>query len=343
MVKKKISVVIPAYNAAEFIVETVESVLCQSHDNFEVIVVDDGSKDHTHELVATTFGERIRLLKKPNGGVSSARNMGVAEASGDYIAFLDADDIWHPDKLLVQARALELFPESGVCYSDVAVSKNRTRGLSYPVFRDHSWTYDDIFDGKALLRIEKEGARQGEYSLHSGDIFKYLMYNGMILPSASMIRRSLLEESKIAWDEADTYSEDSDYFMRLSMVTNFTYVDFPLITYRSVNTGERLSANRNNPFRIRGFLRSIEKNASAAGKRAQVNERWVRYCLSRSYRKLGYYYLSEIELKEAREPLLCALKHYSGDFTLYPMYFASFFPARLFMILKLLKRKYRGR
>ncbi|MFC1511428.1 glycosyltransferase family 2 protein [Candidatus Margulisiibacteriota bacterium] len=94
----EVSVIIPAYNYADFTVQAVESVLAQTYKNFELIVVDDGSTDGTGDALKR-FGDRIRYMYKQNGGVSSARNLGIRLAKGKYIAFLDCDDLWLPNKL----------------------------------------------------------------------------------------------------------------------------------------------------------------------------------------------------------------------------------------------------
>lgn len=109
----RVSVVIPTYNSGPLVVEAVESALAQTFLPHEVIVVDDGSTDDTAERLAA-FGDRIRYVRKTNGGVSSARNQGVAEATGDAIAFLDADDVWHPRKLELQTAALAARPVLGL-------------------------------------------------------------------------------------------------------------------------------------------------------------------------------------------------------------------------------------
>jgi len=102
------SVVIPAYNAELFIERTLRSVLRQTHSNLEVIVVDDGSTDKTRVIAeaAATPDDRVRIISVPNGGVAKARNIGIAEANGEFVAFLDADDLWHPTKIELQVTAM---------------------------------------------------------------------------------------------------------------------------------------------------------------------------------------------------------------------------------------------
>jgi glycosyltransferase involved in cell wall biosynthesis len=109
----RVSVVIPTFNSGPLVVEAVESVLAQTRAADEIIVVDDGSADDTAERLAR-FAPRVRVIRKENGGVATARNRGVAEASGDVVAFLDADDVWHPRKLEMQLPVLESRPELGM-------------------------------------------------------------------------------------------------------------------------------------------------------------------------------------------------------------------------------------
>jgi glycosyltransferase involved in cell wall biosynthesis len=107
--KALVSVIVPSYNGSRFIRETLDSVLGQTYGSFEVIVVDDGSTDDTRAIVAdySRRDSRIRLFSQPNAGVGAARNRGIAEASGEFIAPLDADDIWYPEKLAKQVESLE--------------------------------------------------------------------------------------------------------------------------------------------------------------------------------------------------------------------------------------------
>ena len=108
-----VSAVVTTYNQASYIVATLESVLGQTYPPYEVIVVDDGSTDETPERIGR-FGERVRYIRQANQGVAASRNTGVAHARGDYIALLDGDDLWEPEKLAVQITAAHDFPQSGL-------------------------------------------------------------------------------------------------------------------------------------------------------------------------------------------------------------------------------------
>ena len=132
--KPFVSVVIPTYNRLEQLCAALDSVLAQSYSNFEVIIVDDGSKDGTREHMESLISSRlesdrpIRYVFQANQGSSVARNRGIAEARGEWIAFLDSDDIWYRDKLQWQVRAVETYKgQCGACITDRAQSTTRER------------------------------------------------------------------------------------------------------------------------------------------------------------------------------------------------------------------------
>ncbi|HEX2274960.1 MAG TPA: glycosyltransferase family 2 protein [Acidimicrobiales bacterium] len=118
--------VVPAYNAASFVSAAVESVLAQTYEPVECVVVDDGSTDATSTVVAG-FGSRVRCIRKANGGVASARNTGLADARGEFVAFLDADDTWVPHKLERQMELFRSAPSTGLVYSGIAVVDEHLR------------------------------------------------------------------------------------------------------------------------------------------------------------------------------------------------------------------------
>ena len=115
----KASVIIPAFNRAELLRETLDSVLAQTFTDWECVVVDDGSSEDLS--FAGTLDPRIRLIRQPNQGVSVARNRGIAHSTGGLIAFLDSDDLWLPAKLEKQVAAMDADPTIGLCHTDYAV------------------------------------------------------------------------------------------------------------------------------------------------------------------------------------------------------------------------------
>lgn len=122
----RFSVVIPLYNKEAYIRDTLHSVLSQSYPFFEIVIVDDGSSDGSAGVVESMDDSRIRLIKQSNAGVSAARNRGVGEAQGDYVAFLDADDRWHPDFLRRMASLIKACPDAGMYAARYAEVKNGT-------------------------------------------------------------------------------------------------------------------------------------------------------------------------------------------------------------------------
>jgi glycosyltransferase involved in cell wall biosynthesis len=191
----KVSVIIPTYNGSVVVKETISSVLAQTWSDLEVIVVDDGSTDDTRAVVENLRDSRVRYFYKTNGGPASARNLGLSKAEGDYITFLDHDDLWPRDYLDVMVSRLENNHEYGVAYSPITIV--------YP-------------DGRKVGSYKKPRGRSGQLTL---DLFK----QGFIWTSAAIIRRSVL--SHFYFDESLRRSyEDGDYFLRLSTRCLFLFV-----------------------------------------------------------------------------------------------------------------------
>lgn len=116
----RVSVTIPTFNCARFLGRAISTALTQTYTDHEVIVVDDGSTDGTRDVVAQ-FGDKVRYMYQTNGGLSSARNLALSKASGEFIAYLDADDMWYPDKLEKQVSFLDARKEYGLVHSDVTL------------------------------------------------------------------------------------------------------------------------------------------------------------------------------------------------------------------------------
>jgi glycosyltransferase involved in cell wall biosynthesis len=211
----KVSVVIPTYNRADKVQKGVESVLAQSFTDLEVIVVDDGSSDETGRTLKDAFGDRIRYFFQPNQGVSVARNKGIEEARGEWIAFLDSDDLWEKEKLECQLEALDRFgPRCDACYTDV-------------LFTNHSQT-------RTMFQLAEENYRhQGATGVNS-DVLRLLVRPGgagMVVCLSSFLARRDTMITVGGFDPKLLYSEDSEFMFRLAMLTGFCYVNRPLVLF----------------------------------------------------------------------------------------------------------------
>lgn len=211
----KISVVIPLYQGERFISDTIASVRAQTFEDFEIIVVDDGSSDAGPALVEAIDEPRLRLIRQENRGLSGARNTGVRHSRGEYVAFLDADDLWNPTKLQRHVQQLDADRRIGVSFSASAFMDDDGNDMGI-VQRPHGAT----FDSDTIFRRNPVG-------------------NG----SAPVIRRETLdavafldpERGRMCWfDESFRQSEDIECWTRIAATTDwrFAYVDAPLVRYR---------------------------------------------------------------------------------------------------------------
>jgi len=211
----KVSVVIPTYNRAEKVRKSVESVLGQSFTDLEVIVVDDGSSDETGQALQRALGDRIRYYFQPNQGVSVARNKGIEEAKGEWIAFLDSDDMWENEKLEWQFRALDRFsPQCGACYTDVRfVNHSETRSMFQLAQKSYRHVNEFSVNTEVLRLLVKPGGA------------------GMIVCLSSLLARADAVRKTGGFDPSLLYSQDSEFMFRLAMITGFCCVNRPLVLF----------------------------------------------------------------------------------------------------------------
>jgi glycosyltransferase involved in cell wall biosynthesis len=211
----KVSVVIPTYNRATTVPRAIESVLAQTVTDLEVIVVDDGSSDDTGKVLGEMFGNRIRYHAQANQGASVARNRGVQEARGEWIAFLDSDDLWEKEKLEWQLKALQQFaPQCGGCYTD-------TRFFNHPETRT------------MFQLVEQEYRHEGTMGVNA-DVLQRLVRPGgagMVICLSSLVARADAVRKTGGFDPKLMYSQDSEFMFRLAMLTGFCYVNRPLVRF----------------------------------------------------------------------------------------------------------------
>ena len=215
MTNPKVSVVIPTYNRAGTVPRAIESVLAQTVTDLEVIVVDDGSSDDTGKVLGEMFGDRIGYYPQTNQGASVARNKGVEQARGEWIAFLDSDDLWEKEKLEWQFKALEQFgPQCGGCYTD-------TRFFNHPEPRTMFQLAEDSYRHEGTMGVSKDALR---LLVRPGG-------SGMVVCLSSLLARTDAIRKTGGFDPKLLYSQDSEFMFRLAMLTGFCYVNLPLVRF----------------------------------------------------------------------------------------------------------------
>jgi cellulose synthase/poly-beta-1,6-N-acetylglucosamine synthase-like glycosyltransferase len=249
-----ISVIIPVYNGEKTIQETIESVLNQTFTDFELIIINDGSQDATLEIVERIQDPRLKVFSYPNAGQAASRNRGIFHVCGEYISFIDADDLWTPDKLEAQLKALQANPQAAVAYS---------------------WTnYIDEFS-------QPLPSQQGSYMTVNGDVYaKLLLIDFIGSGSNPLIRRQALTEVG-GFDESMTPSEDRDLWLRLAARYHFIAVRSPQVLYRQCANSESTNVLRME----KSSLRVIEQAFSQA---PESLRHLKQYSLGNNYKGLTF-------------------------------------------------------
>ena len=225
--KPKVSVIIPTYNRGWTLREAIDSVLAQKFADFELIVVDDGSTDHTREIL-DSYGQDIIVLRQPNQGVSAARNRGIDESHAQLVAFLDSDDLWLPQKLTRQVEFFKFNPDALICQTEETWLRNGVR--VNPKRRHHKL---------------------------SGMIFEPSLALCLVSPSAVMIRRTLFDTVGL-FDESLPACEDYDLWLRVSCRYPVFLIDEPLIIKRGGHDDQLSKAAGLDKYRIQSLSKLID-------------------------------------------------------------------------------------
>ena len=251
-----VSVVIPTYNYGRFIGETVESVLTQTYRPVETIIVDDGSTDDTRERVAG-YGGRVRYIYQQNSGLSAARNTGIHAAKGEFIALLDSDDLWLPDKLERQIDVCIQYPDSAL----VATER---------------FAIDET--GQRLDYVAESCARAGFRELTARDLLEFPAFS----PSSVVLRKDALLAVG-GFDEALTAVEDMEMWVRIA-------VNFRVLRLKATLTGQRFHY-RSMSYQADSMLRNHRQAIDqlfAQIPQLQRHPGWRRVAEARMYREVAF-------------------------------------------------------
>ncbi len=265
-----VSVIIPTYNRAEKVIRAISSVLSQTFRDFEIIVVDDGSDDHTGKNLSKFENKIILVNHIKNRGVSAARNTGIAKAKGEFIAFLDSDDYWIPEKLEVQAAFFKENPSAVACQTE-----------------------------EIWIRKGKRVNPMNRHRKPSGDIFEPSLKLCLVSPSAVMLRRSLLNEVGL-FNEDYPVCEDYDLWLRISRKYPVYLIKDALIVKEGGHP-DQLSASLKgmDKYRIDSMVKLLEEGGLNGKQTAAVIREiatkcgiYGEGCLKREKTEEGNYYLS---------------------------------------------------
>lgn len=272
----KFSVVIPLYNKEASVSRAIDSVLRQSFRDFEIVVVDDGSTDGGAAVVARFADDRIRLIRKPNGGVSSARNRGVAESRGQVIAFLDADDAWRPDFLEVIAGLAARHPSAGAY------------GTSF-----------EIVEPDGRRRVSRVAALRGreDGDVLVADYFEQALSGFVLWSSAAAVPKTTFEDVG-GFPLGVSLGEDLDMWLRIGARYPVAVSGYVGSVYHK-DAGNRADAARKKGYElphVRTGLRLLESEAVEPGIRANMRE-----------------YLFYSQIQTAAELVLCGRRREAID------------------------------
>jgi glycosyltransferase involved in cell wall biosynthesis len=295
--KPLVSVVIPTYNRTQQTIAAMESVLAQTYPNFEIIVVDDGSTDGSDQTIQqfirqrTNSGPQIRFFRQTNHGASVARNTGISEAQGEYIAFLDSDDSWEIDKLEYQVRALQQFKdESAVCFTDARLVNNS--GMDISSFQAHGRNYNQV------MGIDRDAAKSLAES-----------FSGFWI--SSLLVRSDIVRQIGGFSPDVSFVEDRDLHFRLSLVTGIAYVNKQLIrTDRTPSpVGSAIRPWDRVEVQFRQQERMLEKWLKMDPALPPELHRTVERTLGALYSHWANWYLENGRYDDARKAVSRALEH----------------------------------
>lgn len=276
------SVIIPTYNSAEFLTQAVQSILDQTYRNFEVIVVDDGSTDGTENFLRP-FDGRIQYLYQENRGPSAARNAGITAAKGEYICFLDADDLWLPRKLQLQVSFMEGHRDVGLIFSDH--EEFDSTGIVLESFLAVKSFYTDLISSQPIK-----------------EAFRKLAVENFISTPTVMIRSECFKKTGL-FDESLKSVEDRDLWLRMSAY--FKIACLPIVVCRRRLHSFNISGEREHS--ITGRIKVLEKNRQSFPHLAPPAI-WHRE-LGNAYCRLSYFRLANNQRAKALSAGLKSLAH----------------------------------
>jgi len=285
-VKAQVSVIIPTYNYAEYIEHAIDSVLKQTYQNIEIIIVDDGSTDDTQDRLRK-YGTSICYIRQSNQGASSARNRGLNEAQGDYISFLDADDAYRVDNVAQKVAFLEAQQQYDWCYSD--------------------WAWVDASRAEVMFGHEPEVSLA--HKKVEGDVLLLALQGYRLGTNVFMFKRSLINQLG-GFDEGLKVLEDYDYYLRAAALSPLGFIDEVLCDIYQHEGSLGTGCKREVAYLNRWFVhRKIKRLFAKQLKQAATKRAW-KLQEADLYRNLGSIMLDKGHVHRASACLQTSLKYH---------------------------------
>jgi len=306
-----VSVVVPTFNRSYCLGRTIDSVLAQSYQDFEIIVIDDGSADDTREMMVERYGResRLRYVYQENQGVSAARNHGFRLVRGDYVALLDSDDAWKTWKLELQVACLGQLPQAGMIWTDMEAVDPDGRVIDPAFLRTmyHAYQWfglEDLFsDSYPLPAVSVPlPATDGEPRLYVGDIYSPMVMGNLVHTSTVLLRRERLRKVGGFNEELRPAGEDYEFHLRTCREGPVAFVNLAAIEYQK-GLPDQVTGGANAIFFARNFLRTITPVLERDRQRIRLPSHMIRRLLSDAHRWIGGEALQIGETSEARRHL----------------------------------------
>ena len=249
----RFSVIIPVYNKANFVAQTIQSVLAQSFTDYEIILINDGSTDKSLQVLQTFNASNIRLINQENQGLSAARNKGIAAAKGKIIALLDADDLWEPQHLQSLYELSQKFPEAKL----------------------YGTAYVELFsDGTRVP--PKINLKTAEPQLLIPDFFEASLFQPLVPPSSFAFQKNIIESTG-GFDTQITCFEDVDFYIRAHLKFKMAYTTQATMLYR-LESENQITKGRLHRKQMPNLQSYLDKNPNHKSLHTYIHRHWYFTC-----------------------------------------------------------------
>lgn len=342
-----VSVVIPTYNRRYILGSAIQSVLDQTYPSVEVIVVDDGSKDDTESLVRG-YDARVRYLRQDNAGVCAARNLGLKNARGEFVALLDSDDAWLPWKVAAQVAVLRRSAEAGMVWTDMVAIDEAGKHLDPAYLRHFYSAHSKVKIEEVLTRLgsvkeicPEAPAEVAAAPVYSGDLFPSMFLGNLVHTSTVLLRRERLARVGGFDLSLKRSGEDYEYHLRTSSYGPVAFLDASSILYR-VGAADQLTGPEYTLDMARNNLQTVQRWLVRGGTRVSIPKEVLKARVAESYAWVGEQELISGATREARNNLWLSITLGSANTHRIVALLSTFLPVPLFRAVNRVRKAIRG-